>query len=402
MNVHGSDVTPAPPSDTKKASSVTFKGTRNQVVPTESKRQGKALREVIASSGPFQAAFRNRNTGDEPTIIQSSEISAAPVVASAEYGLVSAIMEAYNKHHNLILRPDDIWQAILTQFSFYVNAHAEELRGRLVNFQGKKELIVEMGDGSLFSTNFGTFANRMVDEQITKHLKDESVTKWLLPSFSTTVTADRVAASISIMSTLQAYFEYRCYLHCGIPNVTLEGSLDDWRSLRDKIDRLPEFDVVPSRIMSEWHTLLAAVLDHFVQSVQGAPDLDFWDCVCHRSGGSGPKYLSGWVAVFCCFNAKGGWQGSVSSSSSTLFSKWPRVETGKIPGGALSVPVLVDDNGTKYQTQMVAGQFGYELTENKTTVRPRTDWCIAYVAESPKNNDGGERCQKATLTVGDV
>merc|ERR1719171_299660 len=181
------------------------------------------------------------DTKPYPTIIQSSA-DASTIAHTAQWGLVSAVVEAYNRHHELVLRPDDVWQAILTQFSFYVNANAEALRDRLVDFQGKKTLVVEMG-GSLFGADYASFARRMVDENIVKNIKDPSVARWLLPDFSTTTPTDRVAASVSVMSTLQAYFDFVCCLCCGIPKVTLLGSPEDWQRLRSKIDRLPDYDL---------------------------------------------------------------------------------------------------------------------------------------------------------------
>jgi hypothetical protein len=56
------------------------------------------------------------------------------VTYSQSLGLVGAVFAAYNEHHNLILRPDDFWQAILTQFGFYVTGNAEQLRDRFVDF----------------------------------------------------------------------------------------------------------------------------------------------------------------------------------------------------------------------------------------------------------------------------
>jgi hypothetical protein len=44
-------------------------------------------------------------------------------------GFVNAVIRAYGHHHALVIRPDDVWLSILTQFSFYVNANAELLRG---------------------------------------------------------------------------------------------------------------------------------------------------------------------------------------------------------------------------------------------------------------------------------
>lgn len=48
------------------------------------------------------------------------------------------MLDAYNRHHNLVLRPDDFWSAIMIQFGFYVVGNSEELRDRLVDFKGKK------------------------------------------------------------------------------------------------------------------------------------------------------------------------------------------------------------------------------------------------------------------------
>jgi len=403
--------------------SITFAATSNNVKPTASRQSSvNGVRSVIPRSKTFGSAFEN--VKGVPSIIQSSE--SAEMLRAAPFGLVSTIMEAYNHHHNLILRPDDIWQAILTQFSFYVNANADDLRDCFVDFQGKKTLVVEMPPGTLFSTDFGEFANRMVDEKIAANLKDPEVTTWLLPKFSTTKLEDRVAASVTIMSTLQAYFEYHCMICCGIPKVTLEGTPADWKLLRQKIDRLPRYDVKgKDQVMNKWHGLLAPVLDQFVNSVEGRPSLDFWDTVCSRTGGgSGPSYLSGWITVFACFKVNGSWQGYLSSNAGQRGNngprtpqKWPKIDTTDIPVASVSVPVLVDDNGTQYETQMLAGQFAHEVVASQDqtivpdaslavaslgqtvgpdasqldTVRPRTDWCIAYIgmpAEKRKYKDG--------------
>jgi hypothetical protein len=42
-----------------------------------------------------------------------------------------------------VLRPDDVWLAVTTQFSFYVGGHAEALRKQFVAHEGKVELVLE-------------------------------------------------------------------------------------------------------------------------------------------------------------------------------------------------------------------------------------------------------------------
>jgi len=336
---------------------------------------GNQLQGIIQKSSAYDNEFSS--------IVQSSEIPNAPtqLIRPAGQGMVSAVVDAYNQHHNLVLRPDDVWQAILTQFSFYVNANAESLRNEFVDFEGKKELIIVMG-GTLFTADFGIFAKRMVDEQICKNIKDPEVTEWLLPKFTTTTDTDRVVASVTIMSTLQAYFEYTCMLRCGIPNVTLLGSTQDWYLLRQKLDRLLQYDIKgKDPVMKKWHALLSRVIDEFVNSVEGKPNLEFWDTVAHHEGGgSGPSYLSGWVTVFACFKANGEWQGDgvVRQWQQEEGGVWPAIDTGNIPVGAVSVPVKLDDNGKVYAANMTSGQMVYEVIgKNSDTIQPRSDWCFA-------------------------
>ncbi|EGO21327.1 hypothetical protein SERLADRAFT_476365 [Serpula lacrymans var. lacrymans S7.9] len=53
-------------------------------------------------------------------------------------GFVHTVMEAYNRHRALIIRPDDVWLAILIQFSLYVNGNAE-LLGKKIREPRRKE-----------------------------------------------------------------------------------------------------------------------------------------------------------------------------------------------------------------------------------------------------------------------
>jgi hypothetical protein len=102
--------------------------------------------------------------------------------------------------------------------------------------------------------------------------------------------------------------------------------------------------------------------------------------VCHRiEGGSGPSFISGWLSCFCLFTEKGKWQGdhlSVNIWGKEITSEWPLVDTEDIPPGYVSVPVIVDDNGVEYKTQMFAGSFAVSKV-NSTTLTPRSDWLIA-------------------------
>lgn len=359
-----------------------FGGVRRKIFSEVIKGQGLTIEDIMKGNSVF-------NSISLPPSLQVAQLSAPrdQLVYTASQGLVGVATVAYNQHHDLVLRPDDVWQAILTQFSLYVTQNSEKLRDRFVNFQGRRKLKIKT-DGSLFTTDFGVLAKRMVDEQIAKNITDPSTADWLIPKFSTTTENDRVGASVTMMATLQNYFKYECTLRCGLPSVTLLGTIDDWKLLRRKVDRLLEFDTKDG-LMKKWLELLTVVLDEFVETKCGVDNMKFWDRICHYSGGgSGPTYLSGWITTFAVFNKDGKWQGderiALGKQWELIKTDWPVIDTQDIPSGATAIPILINDNGREYDGHMIAGHVAYD--GNNTTVQPRTDWCIAVIPRPAGSN----------------
>ena len=240
-------------------------------------------------------------------IIQSSWSEGEQGFVS-ELGLSAAILEAYSYHHDLALRPDNFWQAILTQFGFYVLGNAEQLRDRIVDFQGKRQLVVD-GGIDIFTTDFGACSEDFV-RKISENIRDPSIAEWLLPNFTTTSSTDRIAASVSVMSTMQKFFSYEVSCGCGIPNVTLLGEVADWELLRSKIDRLLEFEISGNNYMAKWHAWLAYVCDKLIESAKLKPDMHFWETIIkHQPNASVSGWFTGWMSAFNVFSHLGEWQG---------------------------------------------------------------------------------------------
>jgi hypothetical protein len=130
--------------------------------------------------------------------------------------------------------------SVLCQFSAYVNGRAEELRSKFVAHEGQKELTVN-GVGNIFTADFAGLTRQML-QAISENIKDASLQEWFLPGFSTSTPTNDVCAWAAAMCSFQQYFKYVFGLRCGIPQVTLLGTLHDWKLLRSKVDKLLEFD----------------------------------------------------------------------------------------------------------------------------------------------------------------
>lgn len=220
-------------------------------------------------------------------------------------GFVHAVTVAYNDHHNLVIRPDDVWIAIVIQFSAYVNGNSETLRSAFVSHEGKGELEV-CQDATMRSGDYGKLARDMV-KLMKEHIVDPKLADWILPSFSTTELTDTIVASTVFMATLQKYFDYKFCFLCGIPNVTLLGKVEDWETILGRLSVLRQYGAV----CNEWADMLEKVVVQFVRARKGSPDIPFWKKICsYMSEGSGSDYVSGWITVFCVFDNDGKWRGN--------------------------------------------------------------------------------------------
>jgi hypothetical protein len=119
---------------------------------------------------------------------------------------VDTVLQCYNHHYALIIRPDDVWLAILTQFNFFVNGNAEQLRTQFVSHEGKRELEIK-AIGTRYTVDFGFMARAMTN-LIDENVVDPVLHQWILPDFSTTTVTDITVSSVIMMATLKVSSYY--------------------------------------------------------------------------------------------------------------------------------------------------------------------------------------------------
>ncbi|WZH47111.1 uncharacterized protein QYS62_008253 [Fusarium acuminatum] len=307
----------------------------------------------------FRRSQRIIQTSFDSNTLQDQHIS------PSENGFVWSAYHAYSQHHHLTIRPEDIWFAILTQISFYINANAEDLRSFFVDHEGQRELEV-VGLGGMESVNFRGLAKQMAG-LISKNVKDPDLGSWVMPSFSTTSDIDQVVASVLFMGAMQKYFSYTMSLTCGIPSVTLLGDISDWRDILGRLDKLEQLGDEPT----QFSNMLRPVLKHMILSFEQPDDpnvMRFWNTIATRNPvSSGTDYITGWITAFCFWDDKGKPKRHRAADLLRGIS-YPRVKIDSVPVGFASVPVKVNDNGKQVKSVMLAGSFGIRgqsLSENR-------------------------------------
>jgi hypothetical protein len=94
-------------------------------------------------------------------------------------------------------------------------------------------------------------------------LADAGRARLLTCDFSTTTPEARVVSEIDLMDVYAPYCDYELLCVCGIPVVTLLGTVEDWRAIRRRIDVIAELD------LEFWTRSLAAIANQLVATAVG-------------------------------------------------------------------------------------------------------------------------------------
>jgi hypothetical protein len=210
--------------------------------------------------------------------------------------------EAYSQHRPFVISPDMINLLICQGFSKHVNVNSEALRDKFTDSKEKTALFV-CADGDLVydSVNWGLLFNQFSD-QIAAYAGQELVDA-MTNDFTTTGLAERIASQITLMDATKPYFDfYVTYAICGIPEVTLLGTTEDWQKIYDHLNVFESYD------LKWWTSELKPVLSKIIETTQGKKDIGFWRNMfkVHTSKEYGDLgSADGWILKFFPYDSDG-------------------------------------------------------------------------------------------------
>ena len=150
----------------------------------------------------------------------------------------------------------------------------------------------------------------VIDEfssKIKENIKDDIYDNIIL-NFSTNTKELLLVQKISSMAMFNKYFEYKSLFYeiCGFPYIELEGSLEDWELILNKIKTFKKFE------LEDWINNIEEILQKIIDSKKGKIDISFWkNLIMYKNccGGCGKPepYISfsGWITNFFPFSNKG-------------------------------------------------------------------------------------------------
>lgn len=313
---------------------------------------------------PFQV---EKDRIDFPFNIIAQSDAPDSLVFFGYHSFFNGMYQAYADHRPFVISPDMIWLLISQGFARHVNANAEKLRDDFVDFEGKLSLIVRNNSLKLDSPA-SSWKNIFPEftRQIAEHT-GKDVMNVLTPDFSTTTPVEKIASEITIMEAMEPYFEFVVIrIVCGIPEITLKGTSEDWQKIYDKAQKLEKYD------LKWWTNELEPILKEFIKTSKGEIDKTFWRNMFKyhspkRYGAS--KIIDGWIVKFFPYDKDG------------KRNNLKQLEGGdNLPEEIVKVDLkYIESFGDSTHTtplELWAGFIGLEQNSTDFTLTPKIGWMI--------------------------
>jgi len=283
-------------------------------------------------------------------------------------GLMAAIHTAYAEHYALKLSVSDFIILVGQGLSRHIEKHAEKLRYQFVNHEGKETIRIHRdgfvkGQDNDWSTIFGEFA-----DEIKKRVKAD-VHGVIIDDTSVATPTTRIVSEITLMDAMKSYFDFRVMTMCGIPQITLEGTPEDWQKLKDKVSKLVEMNKYDSLELKWWLDKLVPVVDKICKAgIDRKIDTGFWSEIYKYKGGSGGPYITGWITTFFPYLV----EGKVNSFSKETITSFD------FPKQISQVDFIWEYVGSEIPMLISGGFVGAEFDKESFTVKPAHFWSVTY------------------------
>lgn len=303
----------------------------------------------------------------------SCNASAAALCPSSYHPFVAAAQLAFAEHRPLKFGPEQVWLLISQGFANHINEHAEALRTRFVKHEGKKKLVVRRDDFVLDAPDNPW--HEVIDafcDQVKTHVGRRY--DLMVSDFSTTTSISRTASCVTMMDALQSYFEYELRTLCGIPEFELLGQVQDWESIKQRVQALAEFE------LDWWVSALLPVMDQFIATAKGEVDKDFWQSFFKFGGQSGGPYIHGWINQFFPYLRRGEKlerNPYLEEGTQEMFGP----TTDQIPSALSQAPVRWEYHGQSIPLQFLGGFLGVAQDED-LTLSPDIGWAVIRETKS--------------------
>ena len=300
--------------------------------------------------------------------------------SAIEHSLVETVYLAFSQHRPLVLTPDTIWITLAQGFAHHLNAHAEALRSRLVAHKGK--VTMKASAFGLANAQDWDDVIQQWSTGIQSHIPAK-LYQMMLCDFSTTTPVIRTASQVVMLDAFQQYFEYEVRFICGIPTITVKGTVQDWVTIRERVD------VMAGYHLEWWTDRLKPICDGFIETVQGNPSAAFWKHIYSPKEAYGERVMTGWLAdlfpyIKDPYIATPTVRNPVLNVRREQLTSTSGLSPTSVPTGLSRAPFIVKWASGQQEMELIAGFIGVKQDVKTGQIEPEIGWAVVEEDESSR------------------
>eukprot|EP01083_Nonionella_stella_P205287 747691_1 len=324
---------------------------------------------------------------------------------------ISALHASFMQHLPFQLRPDDIWIIIAQGIATHIELNAEKLRETFVAFDDKQEIIVRDDSLDINSSDndWSSVLNQF--EAGCRKLSNDKVVDLITSNFSTTTPTAKAASQCVLFKALSEYISFRTCTNSGIPNITLIGSVQDWKKIQNKCEQLKQMNIG----LDFWLQHLVPIVENIVKTVVFLSQnkdkasekelIQFWDSIYSFNSESGGCTVSGWAKTLFPYLSEQDWRSGQTCTVQNheldwQKNRWANVSPGDFPATYSMCPMIWDYLGKSIKCGMYGGIVGIAQQAKTGCMAPMIGWIIAR--NSNKHEVTQNKNEKVTIYESNV
>ena len=314
-----------------------------------------------------------------------------------DVSLIEAFRIAYLNHFPIIINPSHFWLMILQGFAKHmeVNNNSERIRKKIVNFEEKENIVIETGINLFIASDeqWKAFINKLLDKTSQKLTKEaKNLINLFNKEFSTSTKESEIANNVTILSSFKKYFNYTLTGTCGISEIIIEGKIEDWKLLLEKVIAIEKFD----EEIVFWTNELKKIIRKIIETlITKNPDKKFYRNIVQnidRSKICEPDLINGWIIKFIPYDNNG----KKCDFNSFNFNG---LKIEDIPSQITIMPfnlINTNKNGQtkKYQSEIYTGFFGIRQNLETLSIKPVIGYAIIEVKDRKIEEEKKEKKEK--------
>lgn len=209
--------------------------------------------------------------------------------------LATAVKLAHDQHRPLVLSPDMIWLALCQAAAIHIEEHWSDLGAGILTSETRNYHIPVSTADFPFGSPENPWHELVQDAaDQARALVVEKVASLFELSFSTTGTNEKAAMNVAFLSVVNRVLPiYDHAIVCGIPEITLRGTPDDWDKIATNVQKLSGVG------LASFAERLKPILAEFTRAARGEVTREFWQTICSTDNATcGDERITGWISNF--------------------------------------------------------------------------------------------------------